>query len=147
MLPTRGGTWRTVDELEREILSTPDIEGVSFLGGEPFEQAAPLGELAKRARSRGLSVMVFSGYTLLELRARAEALLEHIDLLVDGRFDRAQPDGRRWIGSRNQVLHFLSDRYQPDDPRFSAANTVEIRLEPRSIAINGWAPAAKAFKW
>src|SRR6516164_213379 len=47
----------TVDELAREALATPGIEGVSLLGGEPFAQAAPLAELARRVRAGGLSVM------------------------------------------------------------------------------------------
>lgn len=124
------------------------VEGVSFLGGEPFEQAAGLATLAAHARARGLTVMVFSGHTLAALRARAdaEALLAHTDLLVDGPYDRTQPepappDGRRWIGSANQQMHYLTTAYAPEDPRMREGNTIELRLTANGLQINGW-PAA-----
>jgi anaerobic ribonucleoside-triphosphate reductase activating protein len=119
------------------------VEGVSFLGGEPFSQAAGLAEVARLVRAGGLSVMVYSGHTLEEIRALedpgAAALLSQVDLLVDGRYDETRRStGRRWIGSDNQVLHFLTDRYAPDDPRFKEPNTVEIRMRKGVIELNGW---------
>jgi anaerobic ribonucleoside-triphosphate reductase activating protein len=153
MLPERAPSGRDelvpVDDLAREALETPGIEGVSFLGGEPFAQAAPLAALAKRVRAAGLSVMVFTGFTLAELEQRqdASALLRVTDLLVDGRYDRTQPDTlRRWIGSQNQVLHFLSDRYRPDDPQFRRSNSVEIRLRAGVLSVNGWPSAARVLR-
>src|SRR5262249_17351777 len=115
----RGGSHVAVAELEQELeQAAPEIEGVTFLGGEPFEQAAALAQLAARARSLRLSVMTFSGYTLEELRGSKEpavhALLAVTDLLVDGRYDAAQPESsRRWAGSRNQRFHFLTGFYAP----------------------------------
>jgi anaerobic ribonucleoside-triphosphate reductase activating protein len=124
------------------------VEGISVLGGEPFEQAAALAGLAGHARAIGLTVMVFSGYTLGELRARpdAAALLACTDVLVDGRFDAARPEppppvGRRWIGSTNQVRHHLTAAYAEDDPQWRAANTIEIRLSKSALRINGWPSA------
>ncbi|MEZ4315652.1 MAG: 4Fe-4S single cluster domain-containing protein, partial [Polyangiaceae bacterium] len=82
---------RTIDDVEAEILATPGIEGVTLSGGEPFAQAEALAELARRARQRGLSVVVFTGYELRELRwPAARELLATVDLLVTGRFVRAQ---------------------------------------------------------
>jgi len=127
------------------------VEGVSFLGGEPFEQAAALAAVARDAKQLGMTVMVFSGYTLGELRERPDAgdLLALTDLLVDGRYDRTQPEpappvGRRWIGSANQVMHYLTEAYSPDDPQMRAPNTIEIRLTRDGLSINGW-PSADAL--
>jgi anaerobic ribonucleoside-triphosphate reductase activating protein len=124
------------------------VEGVTFLGGEPFEQAAGLAELARHARSLAMTVMVFSGYTLAQLRARAGAaeLLALTDLLVDGPYDRTRPEpgppvGRRWIGSANQVMHYLTQAYSADDPRMREPNTIEIRLSRAALQINGWPTA------
>lgn len=124
------------------------VAGVTFLGGEPFEQAAGLAELAHRAKALGMTVMVFSGYTLAALRQRpdAAALLALTDLLVDGPFDGSRPEpappvGRRWIGSTNQQLHHLTAAYAPGDPRLEGANTIEIRLSPHGLVINGWPSA------
>ena len=35
-------------------------------------------------------------------------------------------------------MHFLTDRYAPDDPRFSEGNHLEIRLRNGTITLNGW---------
>jgi anaerobic ribonucleoside-triphosphate reductase activating protein len=142
MLPFEGGSPWEVDALLATVLGTPGLEGVTLLGGEPVAQASALAPLASRVRGAGLSVMLFSGHTLEELRAlgpEVQSLLAETDLLVDGRYDRALPDSRRrWIGSRNQRLHFLTDRYRPDDPRFTAPNTLELRLRRGSLQVNGW---------
>ena len=116
MFDERRGQPAAPGELEARISAARarGVEGVTFLGGEPFEQAAGLAELARHARSLAMTVMVFSGYTLAQLRARAGAaeLLMLTDLLVDGPYDRTRPEpgppvGRRWIGSANQVMHYL----------------------------------------
>jgi anaerobic ribonucleoside-triphosphate reductase activating protein len=146
LAPREGGEERSREALGAELLAARarhELEGLTLTGGEPFaqaEEAAPLAELAQRA---GLTVMVFSGYTRDELEARDEpavaALLRACDLLVDGRFNRERPERRRrWIGSENQRLWFLSERYRADDPRFLARNTVEIRLRRGELVVSGW---------
>ncbi len=123
-----------------EVLALVDqqrqrIEGVTFVGGEPFEQAEALAEVARGARERGLGVVVFSGYTLSELRAGripgAAALLAATDLLVDGRHERGRPERlRRWAGSENQRFHFLTGRYQPGIEAPGPDTTVELGIGP-----------------
>lgn len=144
MLEFAGGERRSVSSLIAEARAA-EVEGVSILGGEPFAQAEGLALFAEGVREAGLSVMIYSGYTLAELRGRARdepgvgRLLAACDLLVDGRFEAAQRSvRRRFIGSDNQVLHFLSERYQADDPRLGGGNTVEIRMRGGEITLNGW---------
>jgi anaerobic ribonucleoside-triphosphate reductase activating protein len=150
MFDERRGQAVEIDELAARIAEAQahGVEGVTFLGGEPFEQPVGLAALARRARALAMTVMVFSGHALDELRARGDAaeLLALTDLLVDGRYDRARPEprppiGRRWIGSANQVMHFLTAAYSPDDPRMRGANTIEIRLSNGALQINGWPSA------
>jgi anaerobic ribonucleoside-triphosphate reductase activating protein len=110
----------------------PRLEGISLIGGEPFEQDAGLAELSGRVRAAGLSVMAYTGYTLEELRERGSVLVGEVDLLVDGRYrEELRTTTRRFIGSTNQVLHFLSGFYTEDDPRFAEPNTAEIRFDHR----------------
>lgn len=145
----KGGAELEPAALAAEVLATPGIEGLSVLGGEPFEQAEGVAELCRLVKAGGKSVMVYSGYTLDELRAQAktapavQAVLDSADLLLDGRYDATKPETtRRWVGSTNQTLHFFTDAYRPDDPRFWTSNTVELRLERGKLTINGWpAPA------
>ena len=151
MFAARGGELLETALLAERILGTPGIEGLSVLGGEPFQQAGAVAELCAAVRAAGLSVMVYSGYTLAELRALPgpgpAALLAETDLLVDGRYRRELPEPRRrWLGSSNQRLHFLTSRYGPDDPRFSQPNTVELRLVGGQLTVNGWPAGADALR-
>src|SRR5207302_10393447 len=96
---------------------------------------------------RKLSVMVFSGYTLEQPREMPEPVVGELigltDILVDGPYIREQPDTeRRWIGSTNQRIHFLTDRYHYDE-QWRQRNTLEIRLVGGEISINGF-PARDA---
>ena len=149
MFDARRGDETSPAELAARIPA--GVEGITLLGGEPFEQPAGAAEFARLAKARGLTVMVFSGYTLAELRARPDAGELHalVDLLVDGRYDQALPEpappaGRRWIGSANQTMHYLTTAYCDTDPRMRGANTIEIRLSRGNLLINGW-PSADAL--
>lgn len=147
MLPMAGGVEMSVDAVVDRIGA---VEGITLLGGEPFAQASEAAQLCAAVRERGLSVMIFTGFTREELRARqddaTERLLSACDLLVDGPYDRHQPDEhRRWIGSTNQRMHFLSNRYDAADPIFVSANTVEIRLRRGEVTVNGWPALARAL--
>lgn len=124
-----GGETASVSSLLDQIGGVRDrIEGLSFLGGEPFEQEAGCAALARGARAMGLTVMVFTGLSWRELTARPRDLLDATDLLVAGRYvERLRTTKRRWIGSDNQTLHFLTDAYHPEDPRFAEPNHSEIR--------------------
>lgn len=152
MFVADGGSAMTIDELEARLPAA--IEGVSILGGEPFEQPAGVLAFARRVKQRGLTVMIYSGYTLAELRARTEPevaeLIGETDLLVDGRYDRTQPEpppplGRRWLGSTNQTMHYLTAAYTADDPRMHAENTVEVHWKDGRLMINGWPAGADAL--
>lgn len=142
---------RAVDDVISDLIRARDergIEGLSLLGGEPTRQAPALALVAEAAQAAGLSVMVFSGFTLAALRAEnapgVARLLAATDLLVDGAYDDTRrTTTRRFIGSDNQVLHFLSDRYSDNDRRFSAPNTVELRIVvdatgAQRFELNGW---------
>lgn len=154
MLPFAGGTQRRLADVLDELRASQErhgIEGITFLGGEPLAHAAGAAALARQARQLGLSVMVFSGYTLAEARqlpdAAVQELLALTDLLVDSPYIREQPEAkRRWIGSANQQIHFLTDRYRADDPCWQRPNTLEIRLRDNEVTINGFPVKAVSFQ-
>lgn len=104
-----GGTEMSTDTLLADIAKNPFIRGVTFSGGEPFSQPGPLAEIARELKKRGFHLMAFTGYTYEELTAledpAADALLEQLDLLVDGRFIQAQRNiDLRFRGSENQRI-------------------------------------------
>ena len=107
--PMEGG--RTIDTtaILQQMAENPILSGVTFSGGEPFLQPAPLASLARAVHQRGLDVWSYSGFTLEELAERAEkdkatrALLSELDVLVDGPYEEAQRDlTLHFRGSRNQ---------------------------------------------
>jgi anaerobic ribonucleoside-triphosphate reductase activating protein len=97
----------------REIRRAPAwVKGLTLSGGEPFQQAGEMAELARRAREKGYHVTTYTGYRYEELAAMAQAdagaidaLLAATDLLVDGPFIAAAKDiALRFRGSANQRL-------------------------------------------
>ena len=132
----------SVDDIFEKIKAQKDIEGVTFLGGEPFEQAEALGILAQKCKGEGLSVLTFTGGTYEDLISQNDEginrLLNNTDLLIDGKFDENKIDySRAWVGSSNQRYLFLTDRYSEKDVQ-NAKNKVEIHFEKSGkIFING----------
>ncbi|WP_040588293.1 4Fe-4S single cluster domain-containing protein [Alkalispirochaeta alkalica] len=111
-LPVRGGREVSVAAV-LEWLPAEGIEGVTFSGGEPFLQAAPLALLGREIRARGLSVLVYTGYLLEEIKESEKDcwidLLSTTDVLIDGPYLKDIPPNHRWAGSGNQRVHFLGD--------------------------------------
>lgn len=105
------------EETLLSLLAPSYIDGLTLLGGEPFEpenQRVLLPFLRRvRARYPQKTIWAFSGFTLEELTtpgsyAHCEAtkeMLSLLDVLVDGRFIIAQKDiSLRFRGSKNQRL-------------------------------------------
>jgi len=115
-IPFRDAEWTSVNELAHRVAVVERIEGVTYVGGEPFAQAEALAALSHRLRSEGMTVMAYSGFTLGELQRNvvphAADLLGEIDLLLDGRYCHDKPTNKPWRGSDNQRLIALSPRYR-----------------------------------
>src|SRR5262249_16276099 len=136
----------------RQAASELGIEGITLLGGEPIAHAAGAAALAREAQMLGLSAMGFSGYTLGEIRRMADSAVKglpaHTDILADGPYIRELPETRRrWIGSSNQQIHFLTDRYRADDPCWRMPNTLEIRFASGELKVNGFPARSAAGLW
>lgn len=109
----RGGGRRTsIDEIIAEIDAHRNRhDGVSILGGEPFDQPASLDILVEKLKAKNYHVGVYTGYTLESLLAREDKsvnrILANIDLLIDGAFDRnLTKNAGEYRGSSNQRLIF-----------------------------------------
>lgn len=120
-----------IDDLESRILAIQEIDGVTFSGGEPFSQAAGLAQLAVRLRSKGVTIVCFTGHTIEQIkkanRSDWNALLDQIDLLIDGEFVQELRTNEPYRGSANQRLHFLSGRITPDTLK-NVNQTYELTL-------------------
>ncbi|MDQ0924598.1 anaerobic ribonucleoside-triphosphate reductase activating protein [Pseudarthrobacter sp. W1I19] len=119
-----------------------EVEGLTLIGGEPFDQPSAGAKLVTEAQEQGLGVIAFSGYEYEMLRDRDEdtkRFLAGIDLLVDGPYQAwKQETGRALVGSTNQRFIHISDRYRSYQPDM-AANRVDIRILPDgSIDVAGF---------
>jgi len=106
-----GGTPVTVEELLKQIKAARLLKGVTFSGGEPFLQAAPLARLGQEVKKLGLDVITYTGYTwefLLDLAEEdrgAKDLIKVSDYIVEGPFILAERDLELpFRGSPNQRI-------------------------------------------
>ena len=144
-----GGDLYDTKDIIKDILSQKNIEGVTFLGGEPFEQSEALGEIAETCKQHNLGVLCFSGDILenLEKNLSHKKLLNNIDLLIDGEFKIEELDySRPWCGSKNQKYHFLTNRY--NETIFEKyTNKVELNIDNNGIIfMNGMGNFDKILK-
>ena len=104
--PEEGGTMMSAGECAAVARQNPLCRGITLSGGEPFAQAEALLPLAKMMKEAGYEVASYSGYTFEQLLGGTEAqraLLEQIDVLIDGPFVLAQRSLElNFRGSRNQ---------------------------------------------
>jgi anaerobic ribonucleoside-triphosphate reductase activating protein len=124
-LDPKGGHLVSLDELrvvagQVAVGTYGRVEGVTLLGGEPTDQAVALRPFLVIVRELGLSVMLYSGNPLAwfdrEENAAAKALLDCVDILVDGPFlPRLADPNLRWRGSSNQRILRLTDRYTEEE--------------------------------
>jgi anaerobic ribonucleoside-triphosphate reductase activating protein len=118
--PLDGGRPVPVDLLADVVLDPfYERDGVSILGGEPFQQPEGLLALLQALRARGCPhLLAYSGYTyerlcrMAELQPAIGAVLGDLDVLIDGPYVQARADSAGpWTGSGNQrVIDLASTR-------------------------------------
>ena len=107
---TENGVQVPITSIVDEILANrADHDGVTILGGEPFDQPGSVAELAARLKRHGLHLTIYTGYSLEALIERKEPnvdyILTHTDLLIDGPYIREfAKNAGEYRGSRNQRL-------------------------------------------
>ena len=119
-------TQQTVEEILL-ALQPAYIQGLSLLGGEPFEpenQPAVL-DLVRQVRAAHpeKDIWAYSGYTLEQLQTLAPELLAQITVLVDGPFVESQKDMRlAFRGSANQRILDVPASLKRGEPVFWKEN-------------------------
>ena len=106
-------TWRQMRGIKK-LLKNNKIDGLSILGGEPFDQdkkgLKKLIKLCKYAHKYGKNVWAWTGHYLVEFandKYKYE-LVKNCDVIVEGPFDEEHQDyNLAWRGSRNQRIMFL----------------------------------------
>lgn len=97
-------TWETLHELEK-LVKNPNVNGLSILGGDPFEPenrewVETLCAYVKH-NCVGKDIWVWTGYSYEDLCELP--VMKYIDVLVDGKFEQDLKDLRlKYRGSSNQ---------------------------------------------
>ena len=102
-----GGRAMTTEEIMRVIVADP-YANVTFTGGDPMYQPEGFAELARAIHEHTeKDIWCYTGFTFEQLlgNPRQRALLEQIDVLVDGPFVKAlRNDELIFRGSSNQRI-------------------------------------------
>jgi anaerobic ribonucleoside-triphosphate reductase activating protein len=133
---------RLTPEQILERLSLDRIDGLTFSGGEPMEQAAGLAALIHLARrQKELNLICFTGYRYERLRKNppnqgVADLLAEIDVLIDGPYIEALNDAVGLRGSSNQRVIQLTSRLKVDNLDSQSRN-FEIKIADGELAFVG----------
>jgi anaerobic ribonucleoside-triphosphate reductase activating protein len=140
------GTEFAVEAVQAELVSCYrqySLDGLTFSGGEPMQQAEDLAKLVQGVRSAlpTLSFGMFTGYSEKELetgryftrhgvdqdrrRTLWRSIRDQLDFAVMGRYNRLQPSDAPMRTSANQVLRLFSSRYSESE---FGEQTVEITI-------------------
>ena len=130
--------------LAQRLAEVTRSDGLTISGGEPFEQAEACAMLAEATRSKGRSVVVFSGYRFDVLNrsslAEVQRLLAATDLLIAGPYVSNLPaDTVTWRGSTNQTVHALTNRITAQGATTKPVRpVVEITVDGCSMLSSGF---------
>lgn len=132
-LPHQPARLMHVEELSDELLTSPEVHGIVFSGGEPMLQAHSLACVAKLIRrKRSINLITFTGFRyehLLEADPKVgyHDLLAQTDVLVDGPYLQGLNDGKGLRGSSNQRIIHLTSQLRDEDLD-NTNRRVEMRL-------------------
>jgi len=149
--PFSPATQVPVDRLFETILSITGINGVTFSGGEPFAQAAPLAELGTKLRDAGLDVVTYSGYTADQLLAGSDPawrdLLSATDLLIAGPYIPGLACTGSLYGSANQQVIPLTERGQEyTSPQERGSRVAEFTISVDGTITTSGFPESRLIK-
>ncbi len=105
--PADAGEAMDVEELAQKLLDDP-FTNITYSGGDPMYQAEAFTELSRLIRERSQkTIWCYTGFTYEALLKNPDqrALLEHVDVLVDGPFVQAlRNEELLFRGSSNQRI-------------------------------------------
>jgi len=122
---------KNILELIDKIAKTNDVDGFTITGGEPFEQYAELSLLISELSNISNDILIYTGYTLNELKAKKKKqidfILSAIAVLIDGKYVEELNDNSLLCGSSNQTIHVLNEKYNDRYTQYllTAANQIQ----------------------
>ncbi|WP_417882921.1 anaerobic ribonucleoside-triphosphate reductase-activating protein [Vibrio rumoiensis] len=108
-------TQENEDAIIRDLQDTRIFRrGLSLSGGDPLhpQNLSVVLTLVKRVKREcpNKDIWMWTGYTLTDLTDLQKEVVNYVDVLVDGKFEKALADpSLQWRGSSNQVVHYLTE--------------------------------------
>lgn len=106
-----GGKLVNMDELIKQVEYESFLDGVTFSGGDPFQQPQSFAYLAEHLHQLGINIWIYTGYTFEELLQLSKTnpyinkMLYNCDVIVDGLFkEELMSDQIMYRGSSNQKI-------------------------------------------
>ncbi len=106
-----GGKEVSFDLIKKIIDDNPYADGITLSGGDPLYQIDASTEIAEYAKSKGLDVILYTGFLFEEVlemtkaNQRLKYLLNNVDTLIDGPFILEQRHlSLKFRGSSNQRI-------------------------------------------
>ena len=130
--------------------------GITFSGGEPFEQpegllylVEHLREYANRKRVQ-LDILCFTGLPFSTVEGKHSGILTLLDAIVSEPFVKSMPTNRYLCGSENQVLRILNENSRPlyhdDEYQNHPKGQVDISVLSESAYFAGIPRESDLFK-
>ncbi|CAM3789942.1 anaerobic ribonucleoside-triphosphate reductase-activating protein [Vibrio aquimaris] len=118
-------TWRVdsghlfTKELEDQIIADLNDtrikrRGLSLSGGDPLHPAnvESILALVKRVKQEcpDKDIWLWTGYILKSLSPKQRAIVQQVDVLIDGKFEQDKKDLTiKWRGSSNQIIYWVRE--------------------------------------
>jgi anaerobic ribonucleoside-triphosphate reductase activating protein len=103
------------DQIIADLQDTRIVrKGLSLSGGDPLHPAnlSAILRLVKRVKSECVdkNIWLWTGYELADLTPQQQTIIDHVDVLIDGKFEQDKADpSLKWRGSSNQQIHCLNE--------------------------------------
>jgi anaerobic ribonucleoside-triphosphate reductase activating protein len=129
-------------EIVIERLDIPSLDGITYSGGEPMEQAEALAFLSREIRKiKNINFICFTGYRYERLmkdppNGGVNDLLSELDVLIDGPYIESQNDSVGLRGSSNQRIIHLTSRLQANHLD-TQKRSVEITVQDGELSFVG----------
>lgn len=122
-----------------------ETNGVTFSGGEPFEQAPALARIARLVRATGRNVLVYTGYRYEFLRDSGTEAHRHLlavtDILIEGEYRADLGGAGAWRGSINQRVLVLSSEgsrvLEAEAANGTPRNDVQVVIDGVGLRVTG----------
>ena len=102
--------------LIQDVCHNNEVDGFTITGGEPFCQSDELDKLVTELNEISDDILIYSGYTLEELKEMQNTSVDHIiagiAVLIDGKYIESKNNGAILRGSDNQKIYILNEKHK-----------------------------------